>query len=165
MLVMPGADAYRGRLWRLVFVRPGELRGARWSEFDLDGAEWRIPAERMKMGEQHIVPLARQAVAILRELKALTSFGEYVFPSLLTPRTRHRTRYEVGTKGETRHAIYRAQHRGVSTAVRQRVTDVAKQVVTRSFHDPARSMLLETRKVMSFWLETYEISHAAFRPS
>jgi integrase len=61
------------------------LRGARWSEFDLDGAEWRIPAERMKMGELHIVPLARQAVAILRELQALTGgLGEYVFPSLLT---------------------------------------------------------------------------------
>jgi integrase len=61
------------------------LRGARWSEFDLDGAEWRIPAERMKMGELHIVPLARQAVTILRELQALTGvLGEYVFPSLLT---------------------------------------------------------------------------------
>jgi integrase len=85
-------DGYEGqpitaaalKLAPLVFVRPGELRGARWVEFDLDGAEWRIPAERMKMGEQHIVPLAHQAVAILRELKALTSFGEYVFPSLLT---------------------------------------------------------------------------------
>jgi integrase len=85
-------DGYEGqpitsaalKLAPLVFVRPGELRGARWAEFDLDGAEWRIPAERMKMGEQHIVPLARQAVAILRELQALTSFGEYVFPSLLT---------------------------------------------------------------------------------
>ena len=85
-------DGYEGqpitaaalKLAPLVFVRPGELRGARWAEFDLDGAEWRIPADRMKMGEQHIVPLARQAVAILRELKALTSFGEYVFPSLLT---------------------------------------------------------------------------------
>jgi integrase len=57
-------DGYEGqpitaaalKLAPLVFVRPGELRGARWSEFDLDGAEWRIPAERMKMGEQHIVP-------------------------------------------------------------------------------------------------------------
>lgn len=49
----------------------------------MDGAEWRIPAELMKMGELHIAPLARRAVAILRELKALASFGEYVFPSLL----------------------------------------------------------------------------------
>ena len=88
-------DGYEGqpitaaalKLAPLVFVRPGELRGARWSEFDLDHAEWRIPAERMKMGEQHIVPLSRQAVAIVRELRELTGgggFGELVFPSLLS---------------------------------------------------------------------------------
>lgn len=72
------------KLAPLVFVRPGELRAAEWSEFDLDGAEWRIPAARMKMGEQHIVPLSRQAAEILRELHPLTSRGRYVFPSLLT---------------------------------------------------------------------------------
>ena len=72
------------KLAPLVFVRPGELRGAEWAEFDLDGAEWRIPAARMKMGEQHIVPLSRQAVTILRELQALTGGGRYVFPSLLS---------------------------------------------------------------------------------
>ncbi|WP_246237674.1 tyrosine-type recombinase/integrase [Caldichromatium japonicum] len=61
------------RLAPLVFVRPGELRKAQWCEFDLDKGEWRIPAERMKMREQHIVPLSRQAVAILRELEPLTN--------------------------------------------------------------------------------------------
>jgi integrase len=60
------------------------LRAAEWSEFDLANAEWRIPAARTKMGEQHIVPLARQAVAILRELEPLARRGSYVFPSLLT---------------------------------------------------------------------------------
>ena len=63
------------KLAPLVFVRPGELRAAQWSEFDLDRAEWRIPAYRMKMGEQHLVPLSRQAVAILRELQPLTGDG------------------------------------------------------------------------------------------
>ena len=72
------------KLAPLVFVRPGELRAAEWSEIDLDGAEWRIPAARMKMGEQHVVPLSRQAVEILRELHPLTSRGRFVFPSLLT---------------------------------------------------------------------------------
>lgn len=72
------------RLAPLVFVRPGELRGAEWKEFDLERAEWRIPAMRMKMGEQHIVPLSRQAVAILRELKVLTGDWRFVFPSLLS---------------------------------------------------------------------------------
>ncbi|MEO7323945.1 MAG: integrase arm-type DNA-binding domain-containing protein [Dokdonella sp.] len=82
-------DAYQGspvtkyalRLAPLAFVRPGELRKAEWAEIDLDGAQWRIPAVRMKMREEHIVPLAPQAVAILRELHALTGHGQHVFPS------------------------------------------------------------------------------------
>ena len=65
-----------------VFVRPGELRAAEWSEFDLDRSEWRIPAERMKMREAHIVPLARQALEILRELHKRTGEGRFVFPAI-----------------------------------------------------------------------------------
>lgn len=68
----------------LTFVRPGELRKAEWSEFNLDAAEWRIPAERMKMREQHIVPLSTQAVSLLRELHPLTGHGTYVFPGART---------------------------------------------------------------------------------
>lgn len=90
-------DSYEGffatkcalRLAPLVFVRPGELRKSQWQEINLDNAEWRIPAERMKMREQHIVPLSRQAVEILRELEPLTNRGivakpntpRFVFPS------------------------------------------------------------------------------------
>jgi integrase len=70
------------RLAPYVFVRPGELRGAEWSEIDLDSAEWRIPAARMKMREQHIVPLSRQVVGILKELRTLTGEGRYVFPAI-----------------------------------------------------------------------------------
>ena len=93
-------DAYQGyfatkcalRLAPLVFVRPGELRRAQWPEIDLEKGEWRIPAERMKMREQHIVPLSRQAVEVLRELEPLTnrpipsrpSAPCYVFPSART---------------------------------------------------------------------------------
>jgi len=69
------------RLAALVFVRPGELRHAEWTEFDFDNAEWRIPAGKMKMKEQHIVPLSAQAIAILREIQPLTRVGRYVFPS------------------------------------------------------------------------------------
>ena len=86
-------DGYEGslvaccalRLAPLVFVRPGELRHAEWAEIDFEKAEWRIPAEKMKMREQHIVPLSRQAVAILRKLHPLTGSGTYVFPSIRTP--------------------------------------------------------------------------------
>jgi integrase len=68
----------------LVFVRPGELRKAEWSEFNFETAEWRIPPEKMKMRITHIVPLSTQALVILREIQALTSNGKYVFPSLRT---------------------------------------------------------------------------------
>ncbi|MDE3071841.1 MAG: integrase arm-type DNA-binding domain-containing protein [Pseudomonadota bacterium] len=86
-------DAYNGslvtkcalRLAPLLFVRPGELRQAEWAEFDLDAAQWNIPAEKMKMREPHLVPLAPQAVAILRELQPLTGRGRYVFPSARSP--------------------------------------------------------------------------------
>jgi integrase len=66
----------------LVFVRPTELRHAEWSEIDFDAAEWRIPAEKMKMRAPHIIPLSRQVVEVLRELEPLTGDGKYLFPSL-----------------------------------------------------------------------------------
>ena len=72
------------RLAPLVFVRPGELRRAEWTEFDLDAAEWRIPASKMKMRVIHVVPLSSQAVSILRELHPLTGAGKYVFPGART---------------------------------------------------------------------------------
>ena len=76
--------AYALKVAPLLFVRPGELRHAEWTEFDMGAHEpqWRIPAEKMKMGEQHIVPLCKQAVALLGELQPLTGRGPYVFPSL-----------------------------------------------------------------------------------
>ena len=71
---------YALQLAPLVFVRPGELRKAEWSEFDLEKAEWRIPAHKMKMKAVHIVPLSTQAVSILQELHAVTGKERYVFP-------------------------------------------------------------------------------------
>ncbi|EGV18770.1 tyrosine-type recombinase/integrase [Thiocapsa marina] len=72
------------RLAPLVFVRPGELRAARWADFDLDAAEWRFTVS--KTDTDLIVPLSRQAVEILREIEPATGNGEYVFPSARTPR-------------------------------------------------------------------------------
>ena len=82
-------DAYQGgfvvkcalRLAPLLFVRPGELRQAEWSEIDLEACEWNIPGAKMKMKIAHLVPLSRQAVEILKELKLLTGASRYVFPS------------------------------------------------------------------------------------
>jgi integrase len=83
-------DGYQGspvtlaalRLAPLLFLRPGELRGLLWEEVDLDADEIRIGADRMKMREAHIVPLTRQAKAILEDIRQLTGHGKYVFPSL-----------------------------------------------------------------------------------
>ncbi len=72
------------KLTPLVFVRPGELRTAEWAEVDLDAAEWRIPASKMKMKVDHLVPLSTQAVALLRSVQPITGHGRYVFPSLRT---------------------------------------------------------------------------------
>jgi integrase len=72
------------KLAPLVFVRPGELRNAEWAELDLENAEWRIPAAKMKMKKAHIVPLSRQSLAIIQELKPLTGQGRFLFPG---PRT------------------------------------------------------------------------------
>ena len=88
--LMRAIDDYHGsiitycalRFAPLTFVRPGELRHAEWSEIDLDVSEWRIPAEKMKMKSPHIVPLSKQAVAILVEIQPITDNGKYVFPSL-----------------------------------------------------------------------------------
>ncbi|MEE2766663.1 MAG: integrase arm-type DNA-binding domain-containing protein [Pseudomonadota bacterium] len=87
----------------LVFVRPGELRKAEWDEIDLDAAEWRIPAVKMKMKQPHIVPLSTQAVAVLKEIGPLTGNGQYVFPSV---RTRKRPMSENTVTGALRRLGY-----------------------------------------------------------
>ena len=85
------STCYALRLLPLVFTRPGELRNARWPEFDLDAAEplWRIPGERMKMRRkdpgEHLVPLSTQAATLLRELRTITGKNSHhlVFPGLM----------------------------------------------------------------------------------
>lgn len=76
------------KLLFLTFVRSSELREATWSEIDFDKSEWRIPAERMKMKEQHIIPLSTQSIAIFKQLKEITDtmYGDYILPSRQTPR-------------------------------------------------------------------------------
>ena len=86
-------DAYEGdphtvnalRLLMLSATRPGEVRGARWVELDLDASLWIIPAERMKMRNEHRVPLSRQAVELLRTMETLTGGRDLVFPSPFYP--------------------------------------------------------------------------------
>lgn len=90
--LMRAIDAFHGQtttkialqLLAILAQRPGELRNAHWSEFDLDAAIWSIPAERMKMRRSHKVPLPAQALALLHELRPLTGSGSFVFPSLVS---------------------------------------------------------------------------------
>jgi integrase len=79
-----GSVVVKSALWfsAYTFLRPGEVRRLEWSEVNLEGAEVRIPAEKMKTRQLHIVPLARQPLELLEELKPLTGHGRYVFPSI-----------------------------------------------------------------------------------
>ena len=90
------------RLLILTMTRPGEIRFARWDEFDLERAEWRIPAERMKMRTEHLVPLSRQALAVLEDLKPLTGHVALLFPSQTTsqkPISENTLCYAMGRMG------------------------------------------------------------------
>jgi integrase len=89
--LLTAIDSYDGaaitrlglQLLALTFVRPGELRQAEWTE--IDGDVWVIPAHRTKMRREHKVPLSKQALAIIEELRAITGNGKYLFPCLFTP--------------------------------------------------------------------------------
>ncbi|MFL6676110.1 MAG: tyrosine-type recombinase/integrase [Massilia sp.] len=145
-------DGYQGtltvscalRLAPLVFVRPGELRAAEWSEIDLGGAEWRIPAERMKMANDHIVPLAAQAVAILREIRELTGAGRFVFPSARS-----------GSRPMSDNAILAAMRRmGISK----------EEMSGHGFRAMARTILDEVMGVRPDLIE-HQLAHAVKDPN
>jgi len=111
---MKALDSYGGyrttvialRLMLLTFVRTAELRGAPWAEIDLDRAEWRIPAERMKLRDPHIVPLSTQAIELLRELNTYTGGRDFMFPNYRNPKacmsatTLNRALERMGFNGE-----------------------------------------------------------------
>lgn len=97
------------RLLMLTFVRPGELRFAEWKEFDLDTNIWRIPGERMKMGTEHLVPLSRQAIAVLDELKPISGQYELLFPG-------ERSRARPISENTMTYALYRMGYKSRATA-------------------------------------------------
>ena len=93
-ILMKTLDGYMGqrvtlmalRLSPHLFVRPGELRQAEWSETDFDKAVWSIPIEKMKMRRPHRVPLSRQALVMLEELREISGHRDYLFPCMGSPR-------------------------------------------------------------------------------
>lgn len=167
-------DGYKGshvtrcalQLAPLLFVRPGELRQAEWAEVDLEAAEWNIPASKMKMRQPHLVPLSRQAIAILKELQPLTSRSQYVFPggrsskrpmseNALTAALR-RMGYEQGTM--TVHG-FRAMARTILDEVLHYRPDYIEHQLAHAVKDPngraynRTSHLPERRKMMQAWAE------------
>jgi integrase len=167
-------DAYTGgniikcamRLAPLVFVRPGELRGAKWDEIDIESATWNIPAERMKMREAHIVPLSRQAIKILKELHPLTGEGEYLFPSPLKKKkpmsdnailTAFR-RMGIGKDEMTGHG-FRAMARTVLDEVLHVRPEYIEHQLAHAVRDPngraynRTAHLEERRKMMQQWAD------------
>ncbi|MEN8501236.1 MULTISPECIES: tyrosine-type recombinase/integrase [Paraburkholderia] len=99
---------YAVQLLALTFVRTGELRFAEWTEFDIERAEWRIPAARMKMRSVHIVPLSHQALALIERIRALSGTRRWIFPSPRNPE-------QPISENTVLFALYRMGYRGRMT--------------------------------------------------
>jgi integrase len=97
------------RLLMLTFVRPGELRFAWWDEFDFDKKIWVIPADRMKMDNEHKIPLSDQVIEVLEELKVLAGSSDYVLPGRFS-------QTKPISENTLLYAIYRSGYRGRMTA-------------------------------------------------
>lgn len=152
------------RLLLFTFVRTNELRGAKWSEIDWDKSEWRIPAQRMKMKELHIVPLSRQVVEILLELKKITGSHEYILPNQHNPAT-------FMSENTMLYAIYRMGYHSRATGHGFRSTastilnehefraDVIERQLAHGERNRVRAAynhaqyLTERRKMMQWWAD------------
>lgn len=177
-------DGYKGgfvtlcalKLAPLFFLRPGELRQAEWAEFNLVKGEWNVPVERLKLrtteknrrkGEFHLVPLAEQAVSILRELQSLTGSGRYVFPSTRTD-TRPMSdntinaalrRLGYDTRTEMTGHGFRAMARTILDEVLHIRPEIVEHQLAHAVRDPLgraynrTTHLPERRKMMQTWAD------------
>ncbi len=165
-------DGYEGtltvrcalKLAPLVFVRPGELRTAKWEDIDLDNAEWRFTVS--KTNTQHIVPLSDQAVAILQELQPLTGQREFVFPGARSPRRPMSNnailsamrRMEIDKEEMSGHG-FRAMARTILDEVLGIRPDYIEHQLAHSVKDPLgraynrTAHLPERRKMMQEWAD------------
>jgi integrase len=150
------------KLLMLTFVRTGELRAAKWEEIDFEKKEWRIPAEPIKMREMHIVPLSKQALAVLQSLRALNSHSEHLFPNRNRPTT-------FISENTLLYAIYRMGYHSRATGHGFRATastvlnehgfrsDVIERQLAHAERDDVRASynyaqyLPERHKMMQWW--------------
>ncbi len=164
-------DSYQGsfivqsalKLAPLVFVRPGELRHAEWEEINLEDAEWNIPGSKMKMREPHLVPLSKQAIEILTDLKKLTGAGRYVFPGRTSERPMSDNAILAAlrnmgyAKDEMSGHGFRAMARTILDEVLQVRPDFIEHQLAHAVRDPngraynRTAHLAERRKMMQTW--------------
>ncbi len=165
-------DAYQGdpttsaalRLLMLTALRPGELRGARWSELDADAGVLRVPAERMKMKAPHVVPLSRQALELIERQRAISGTDDLVFPSPFYPgkplseNTLNSALARMGYKGEHSAHGFRALFSTVANecgydpdVIERQLAHVERNEVRAAYH---RATYLEHRaKLMQWWAD------------
>ena len=168
-------DAYEGdahtvralRLLMLTATRPGEVRGARWAEFDLEAALWTIPAERMKMRTEHRVPLSRQALEVLRTMQPLSGDRDLVFPSpyypgkSLSENTFNSAMARMGYKGSATAHGFRALFSTVANecgwnpdVIERQLAHIERNGVRAAYH---RSTYMQDReKLLQWWADYLE---------
>ncbi len=152
------------KLVTLTFVRSSELREAKWSEINFDNAEWRIPAERMKMKELHLVPLSKQSIEILRVAQTLSHDSEYIFPNdrnlrkVMSENTLLYALYDMGYhKRMTVHGFRQLastilNEKGFNLdAIERQLSHAERDNVRRAYNHA--QYLPERRKMMQWWAD------------
>ena len=148
------------KLLALTFVRPGELRQAKWEEFDVEAGMWEVPAERMKMRVSHLVPLSAEALATLEQLRELTGNTELLFPGRSNIRkpisdntwrqALHAMGYEVTAHGFRATASTILNEMGYRADAIERQLSHGERNKVRAAYNRAE-YLEERREMMSHW--------------
>lgn len=154
----------------MLFQRPGEIRQMEWTEIDFDKKLWEIPAHKMKMGEAHIVPLSRQAIALLKDIQPITGWGQYVFSN----ERRRRNPASDGTVnkalrnlGFTKHQMtahgFRAMARTLLDEVLEYPPYLIEQQISHTVKDPLgraynrTAHLPQRKKMMQAWADYLDV--------
>lgn len=152
------------KLLMLTATRPGEVRGARWAEIDLDAALWTIPPERMKMKAEHRVPLSLQAIEVLKTMQPLSGGRELVFPSPFYPskslseNTFNSALARMGYKGAATAHGFRALFSTVANesdwdadVIERQLAHKEKNEVRAAYH--RTTYMLERAKLLQWWAD------------